>query len=164
MLIRQNKYTNVCFQMLQQPSIRISRLLHFRKGTVGSKYTQLFISFAISFAFHRFQMFNVTRKDSGEFAFFMLQPVAITIEDLISWIFCKCFGSNKSNAGVRYQKILGYAWVFFWFSFCLSLYIKGLRDADIIRDALFENRPFELGFSLGEGLRTSLKAPDSSIG
>ncbi|KAF2095138.1 hypothetical protein NA57DRAFT_79623 [Rhizodiscina lignyota] len=134
-------YHQVMRRMVQQPAVRIAHILRLRKGSVGSRYTQLYASFAISCLFHQFEMFNVTRKDMGEFAFFMSQPVAITAEDIVQWAWRKWQGQNQSKARVRFGKAVGYIWVFLWFSYSLPIYIKGLRDADIIRDALLEAWP-----------------------
>lgn len=139
--------------MVQQPARRITRFLGIRKGTIASGYSQLYISFALSCLFHQFQMFNVTRHDTGEFVFFMTQPVAITVESLIESIWRRCRRS-PSIRGPVYSTgmILGYIWVILWFSWCLPIYVKGLRDADIIRDALLDTRPFNAGAAIGHHL------------
>ncbi|KAF2489059.1 hypothetical protein BU16DRAFT_544479 [Lophium mytilinum] len=151
-------YHQVLRRMLQQPAIRFIRLLRLRKGSLASRYSQLYVSFAISCLFHEFQIFNVTRKDSGELAFFMSQPLAITAEDLVQWAWKKWRGQSPHNGHVRLHKSIGYIWVFLWFSYCLPMYIKSLRDADIIRDVLLEAWPLEKGSSIGLTMATALKA------
>lgn len=131
--------------MLSQPATRIVRALALRKGSLASKYTQLYLTFGISCIFHQFQMFFVTRRDMGEFAFFMLQPVAITAEDLVQWVYRQLRGPSPAGS---FEKLFGYVWVVVWFSFSLHLYIRGLVDAEVIRDWIFGNRLFELGTSL----------------
>jgi len=143
--------------MLQQPAIRTARLLGLRKGGIGSRYTQLYISFAISCLYHEFQIFNVTRRDVGEYAFFMSQPLAIVAEDCIQWIWIKCSGQFQNNVRDRLGTMIGYIWVFLWFSYSLPTYIKGIRDANIISDALLDTYPFDIGSSLGLALLSSLK-------
>lgn len=150
-------YHQVMRRMLTQPAIRITRFLGLRKGSVRSRYTQLYITFAISCMVHQFQMFNVTRKDMGNFAFFMSQPVAITAEDVVQWAWRRWRGERENDANERFEKSIGYTWVFLWFSYCLSIYIKGLRDAHIIRDALLDTEPFKLGSSFGLALLDALK-------
>lgn len=98
-------------------------------------------------------MFNVTRRDMGEFAFFMSQPVAITIEDLVRWVWRNC---GRSGGNGRFEAIVGYIWVFAWFSFSLQLYIKGLMDAEVIRDWILEERPLDMGAALSRMLLEQL--------
>jgi len=143
--------------MLQQPAIRITRFLRLQKGSIGSRYAQLYISFAISCLYHEFQIFNVTRKDVGEFVFFMSQPIAITTEDFVQWIWSKLWLQPQTSSLGRFEKVIGYVWVFLWFSYSLPTYIKGIRDADIIRDVLLETWPFAVGSSLAMDLLKSLK-------
>jgi hypothetical protein len=131
--------------MLSQPAIRIVRLLGLRKGSLASRYTQLYITFGISCIFHQFQMFNVTRRDMGEFAFFMVQPIAITAEDIVQWTWRKLRGPTST---ARFETLVGYAWVLAWFSFSLQLYVKGLVDAEVIRDWAFARTPLDIGASL----------------
>jgi hypothetical protein len=131
--------------MLSQPATRITRLLDLRRGSLASRYTQLYITFGISCLFHQFQMFNVTRRDMGEFAFFMSQPVAITAEDFVQWVWRRLRGSGESG---RCEMIVGYVWVCIWFSLSLQLYIKGLVDAEVIRDWVFGATPMEVGEEL----------------
>lgn len=47
-------------------------------------------------------MFNVARKDMGNFAFFMSQPVAIATEDLVQWIWCKSKSQNEGGGQGRF--------------------------------------------------------------
>ena len=142
--------------MLQQPAIRITRFLRLQKGSIGSRYAQLYISFTISCLYHKFQMFNVTRKDVGEFVFFMSQPVAITTEDFVQRIWSKLWYQPQTSSLRRFEKASGYVWVFLWFSYSLPTYVKGIRDSDIIRDVLLETRPFGIGTSLAMNLLKSL--------
>ncbi|KAF8855219.1 hypothetical protein BDZ45DRAFT_715851 [Acephala macrosclerotiorum] len=133
-------------RMLSQPAIRIAKFLRLRKGTLASKYSQLYISFGISCLFHQFQMFNVTRHDTGEFKFFMSQAVAVTAEDLVMWAWRKLRGRRERKG---WEKNAGYIWVFAWFSYSLQLYIKGLRDNDIMYDIIFGLKPLGVGKELG---------------
>ncbi|KAI9698089.1 MAG: hypothetical protein M1820_007597 [Bogoriella megaspora] len=143
-------YHQVLRRMVSQPAIRTTRFLGLRKGSVASRYTQLYLSFAISCLYHEFEIFSVTRRDMGEFAFFLSQPVAITAEDIVQWIWRKLQPDQEpSPTSVACAKMIGYSWVFAWFSWSLPIYLKGLRDADIIRDAILGSRPFEAMHDMG---------------
>jgi hypothetical protein len=143
--------------MIQQPAIRITRFLGLSKGTIASRYSQLYLTFAMSCLYHEFEIFNVTRHDVGELAFFMSQPVAITAEDFVQSAWRKFRGESQSDGRVRFDKAMGYIWVFLWFSYSLPTYVKGIRDADIIRDAILDTWPFGMGSSLGLALLRLLK-------
>ena len=136
--------------MISQPAVRVVRLLGIPKGSLASRYGQLYISFAVSCLVHEYQMFMVTRRDMGEFMFFMSQPIAITVEDLAEWL-CRrlrprAAGSNRSDpASCTY---VGYVWVFLWFSISLPVYVKGCRDTGIMRDLFLRRWPFDIGVRL----------------
>lgn len=128
--------------MVSQPAMRITRFLGLPKGSVASRLLQLYISFGISCLLHQYQMFNVTRKDMGEFAFFMSQPVAITFEVIAQSIW------RKATRGKDYRRlptIIGYVWVAAWMSWTLPWYVKGFRDAGITTDAISGGAPMEIG-------------------
>jgi hypothetical protein len=94
----------------------------------------------------------VTRRDMGELTFFMSQPAAIAVESLVQW----SFGQVRSRAAgpddnqPALSRYAGYIWVAFWFSVSLPVYVKGCRDAGIIRDAIFGSRPFDAGVRLAD--------------
>lgn len=134
--------------MVSQPALRITRVLGMRKGSLASGLSQLYLAFGVSCIVHQYQMFNVTRRDMGEFAFFMSQPVVITLEGVVMRLWLRY--ARRHQSLVRLETLLGYAWVFFWFSFSLPIYLKGTRDAGIARDAFFKTRPFDFGVSLAE--------------
>ncbi|KAH6613127.1 hypothetical protein C7974DRAFT_405197 [Boeremia exigua] len=132
--------------MVSQPALRITRALGLQKGTIASALSQLFLSFGISCIVHQYQMFNVTRRDMGEFAFFMSQPVAISLEGVGKWLWDR-HGTPRSSTA-RLSTLLGYTWVFLWFSLSLPIYLKGSRDAGIVRDLFFGTTLFDMGGSL----------------
>jgi len=136
--------------MVSQPAARIVRLLGLRKGSLASGLIQLYVPFAISCLVHECQMFMVTRRDMGELVFFMSQPVAITIEGIVQWmaVQVRYRGAGHDNIGPALARYAGYMWVVLWFSFSLPTYVKGCRDAGIVHDAIFGDRPFEAGFRL----------------
>lgn len=94
-------------------------------------------------------MFNVTRKDMGEFAFFMSQPVMITFESGIQAIWLK---AEKAKDYGRLSMMTGYFWVVVWMSNSLPWYVKGFRNAGITDDVIFGSKPFEIGSMLVENI------------
>ncbi|QIW96627.1 hypothetical protein AMS68_002145 [Peltaster fructicola] len=123
-------------RMLSQPALRLTRLLGIRKGSTFSGSAQLFISFGISCFFHQYQMFTTRHSVMHEFSFFMLQPLAITLEDaVLKW---------TGGAGPRSHAI-GYAWIVLWFSISLPIYITDLTATGIVTDWVFGAQPLELG-------------------
>lgn len=134
--------------MVSAPALRITRALGFRRGSLASGLCQVYIAFGFSTLVHQFQMFNVTRRDMGEFAFFMSQPVVISLEGVVIW-FWRRYARPSKNASSA-EVMVGYVWVFLWFSFSLPIYLKGSRDAGIVRDAFFGTAPFDFGNSLAK--------------
>ena len=132
--------------MISQPALRITRLAGLSKGSLGSRYSQLYLSFLVSCVVHEYQMFSVMRRDMGEFVFFMSQPVAITLEDVVRWLWRQSTSTKTPHSShAHLPRLAGYIWVFLWFSLSLPLYVKGCRDAGIVRDVFFGNRPFDAG-------------------
>lgn len=139
--------------MVSAPAIRITRALGFRKGSLASALCQLYIAFGVSTVVHQFQMFNVTRRDVGEFAFFMSQPVVITLEGAVMWLWRRYV--RRSRSIVQVEVLLGYVWVVFWLSFSLPIYLKGSRDSGIVHDAFIGTAPFDFGTLVGKRYQTS---------
>jgi|SRR5690242_5829864 len=133
--------------MVSQPARRIARALGLRKGSLASGLSQLYLAFGVSCIVHQYQMFNVRRQDVGEFAFFMSQPVAITLEGVVMRLWMRYIRPRYQFSKV--EAMLGYTWVFLWFSCTLPIYLKGMRDAGIVRDAFVGTGPFDFGISLG---------------
>ena len=94
----------------------------------------------------------VTRRDMGELTFFMSQPAAIAVESLVQWGFSRVRSrtAGPDNNQPALSMHAGYIWVVFWFSVSLPVYVKGCRDAGIIRDAIFGSRPFDAGVRLAD--------------
>ncbi|KAF3004406.1 hypothetical protein E8E13_010230 [Curvularia kusanoi] len=141
-------YHQTMRQMLSAPAIRITRALGFRKGSLASALCQLYLAFGLSTVVHQFQMFNVTRRDVGEFTFFMSQPVVITLEGAVMWLWRRYVRKSRSVAPV--EIMLGYVWVVLWLSSSLPIYLKGSRDAGIVHDAFIGTAPFDFGIWLGQ--------------
>lgn len=115
--------------MNQQPSIRIARWAGLRKGTLMSRYFQVYLGFFISGLLHAWSTFNATREGGGEMWFFMMQAVAITGEDCVQWAW-RCYtktpASNEPRGIVR---LLGLAWTLWLFSYTLPVWPKSLMRA-----------------------------------
>lgn len=89
------------------------KTLNFTPGTVLSSCTQLYITFFLSALLHVGGDFMVVRYiPTFPFKFFMLQAVAITIEDLVIW----CTKSIRPQLG-RLTKPIGFFWVIAWFTY-----------------------------------------------
>lgn len=94
-------------------------------------------------------MFNVTRRDMGELAFFMSQPVAIVAEDLVCWTWRRTPLSRRS---IYLERVVGYCWTFAWFTFSLHLYISGLVQARVVKDWIFGYEPLKIGADASQQL------------
>jgi hypothetical protein len=147
-------YHQTMRRMVSAPARRITRGLGLQKGSLTSGIAQLFLAFGVSTVVHQYQMFNVTRRDMGEFAFFMSQPVVITLEGVVMWLWRRFVPQSGPRISIL-ELGFGYAWVFLWFSFSLPIYLKGSRDAGIVRDAFFGTTPFSYGGSLFEAILRS---------
>lgn len=136
-------YHQTMRRMVSAPARRITRSHGLRQGKFWSGIAQVFLAFGVSTIVHQYQMFNVTRRDMGEFKFFMSQPVVITFEGIVVRLW-GCVA--RPGAGIKHcEWAMGYVWVFLWFSFSLPIYLKGSRDAGIVRDAFFGTKPYESG-------------------
>jgi hypothetical protein len=96
-------------------------LFSFGKGSFGSKYTQLFTGFGVSAIIHGAANSNCSLSytiHSPDFRFFILQAVAIFIEDHIIK-FARQAGIRDS-AGWRG---IGYIWTVAWLSYTLKDWI-----------------------------------------
>ena len=91
-------------------------------------------------------MFNVSRKDMGEFLFFMSQPVAITFEDWVQHIWRSIVSRERRHE--KFEKAVGWIWTVVWFSFSLHWYIGGLLESGVISDWVFKDDPLVVGASL----------------
>ena len=87
-------------------------------------------------------MFNAIHEDAGEFRFFMVQPLAITFEDLLQWYWQK---SGFSEQRPRMGKAIGYAWTFVWFSYCLPPFVQSQRAVGITKEDFGGDWALKLG-------------------
>ncbi|OAX38573.1 hypothetical protein K503DRAFT_691336, partial [Rhizopogon vinicolor AM-OR11-026] len=97
----------------------------FKRGTLESSYTQLYVAFFLSGLMHTggdIVLSSHTSTVSRSFfsmPFFLLQAFAITLEDMFIWIAGRL--NVKSNLWTR---VLGYVWVAAWFGWCVPEFVK----------------------------------------
>ncbi|KAK7745743.1 hypothetical protein SLS62_009624 [Diatrype stigma] len=126
-------YHQMLRRVLQQPGIRAARFMGFRKGTLASRYLQLYLAFFISFGLHWWAQYTITRRDKGEFAFFMMQPVVITAEDFAQWLWGRTVTDPKRKEGFRsLERFVGYVWTFAAFTATLHPYVQGMTGTGVI--------------------------------
>ncbi|KAI8957042.1 hypothetical protein F5Y11DRAFT_113937 [Daldinia sp. FL1419] len=144
-------YHQLLRRAVQRPGIRLARSLGFRKGSIPSRYIQLYLAFYISFVIHWWQQYVITRGGKGEFAFFMMQPVMITIEDSARWIW-KTIIRPKQREGLSWlESTIGYVWTFASFAFTLTPFVKGMVETGIIGGSPDEAMVMTLGRQRGTG-------------
>lgn len=91
----------------------------FTPGTNLSSYTQLYTAFFVSGLIHLGADYTVMRHLTiFSPRFFLLQAVAITLEDFIQW----CTKSARSKIGWT-SKAVGYLWVIVWFTWSGPLWV-----------------------------------------
>jgi len=90
------------------------KLLRIKRGTLLSKYFQVYVAFFLSALFHHAGALNVPYCESVryQFLFFLLQPVCITIEDI-----AVAFGKKAGIQDSSFTRVLGYLWTFAAISF-----------------------------------------------
>ncbi|KAJ7139583.1 membrane bound O-acyl transferase family-domain-containing protein [Mycena epipterygia] len=106
------------------------RVLRLPPGGKPSAYVQLFTAFALSALVHYgSETLALRHWRGGALTFFMLQPCAIMVEDLL--IFLARRAGFKGGVGAR---VVGYAWTWAWFGLTLPLW-----QMPLVRGGLFEN-------------------------
>jgi hypothetical protein len=83
-----------CFHWLDQkltlPFNLLTKYITIPRGTLVSRYTQLYLAFIATTLLHHSGAMNITSSSSennlNQVAFFMLQPVAITFEDFVIYL------------------------------------------------------------------------------
>ncbi|KAK7017724.1 membrane bound O-acyl transferase family-domain-containing protein [Favolaschia claudopus] len=104
----------------------LARTLGLRKGTNASAYTQLYTAFLLSALLHVLSDYMVHRSlapwASGSLRFFLLQPLAITVEDFVLFVGRKMGLGREGKRDIRLLggwismvRVLGYVWVTGWF-------------------------------------------------
>jgi len=104
-----------------------STALHLPPRTLFTTYFKLFTSFLISGLIHATGDYVLYHNFSqgGALRFFLLQAVAITFEDAVIAIFSRLPLVVGMRGGKSYSasKLLGYIWVFVWFTFSMPIWL-----------------------------------------
>ncbi|XXH02666.1 hypothetical protein Hte_009048 [Hypoxylon texense] len=127
-------YHQILRRPLQQPGIRLARLLGLKKGTLASRYLQLYLAFFLSFGTHWWQSYTIAREGKGEFPFFMLQPVVITAEDFLRWVWRQSVSAERRRRRrlARLELLAGYAWTVAAFTLTLRPVMQGWTGTGLI--------------------------------
>ncbi|KAJ9630282.1 hypothetical protein H2204_008500 [Knufia peltigerae] len=109
----------------------LRRMLGVTKGSIISRYLQLYNAFFLSAVMHHVGSLNNPYSPMAwaQVAFFLMQPVAITFEDLAIYL-----GEQAGLEKNRKIKALGFAWVCLALSYTLryaaaAVYAAGLGTA-----------------------------------
>ncbi|KAI1087688.1 hypothetical protein F5B19DRAFT_60572 [Rostrohypoxylon terebratum] len=139
-------YHQLMRRTFQTPGLRLARFIGFKKGTFGSRYLQLYSTFFISFCIHWFQSFAVSRHDNGELSFFMMQPVIISVEDFLQWIWRKSVDPKRKKDLARVETLVGYVWTIVAFTFTMRYVMRGWVSIGLIGGGgLDEKAALQLG-------------------
>lgn len=87
----------------------------------------------------------ITRGDKGEFAFFMIQPVVITLEDFVQWVWRNAINPKRKQDLLWCELAVGYVWTFTAFAFTLTPFVKGMVATGIIGGSPEEAMAMSLG-------------------
>ena len=103
----------------------ISKQLRLPKNIFTSRF-KLFIAFFLSGLIHHAGEYVINQRWTGHsLKFFLLQAVAITCEDVIIALAGRAGFSSKPN---YFYKILGFVWVFAWFTYSLPIWLDETMD------------------------------------
>ena len=128
---------------ISAPTDFLVNLLRIPRGTLWSRYSQLFLGFFFSSICHHGGGYLVHRNASGMYKMWMSQACIILVEDFVIYLGKKAgFKKNgkppslqKFNAGFAhetgYTQALGTLWSFFWF----SLRWSGVTAANLVLSA-----------------------------
>jgi len=135
----------------------MSTALGFRPGTLGSSYTQLYVTFFLSGLIHTggdiaFSSHSAASPSFYSMPFFLSQAFIITLEEMLIWV--------GRRLGLRYSvwtRVLGYVWVTASFGWCASEYVKGMiRACGGIRDPGVDSNAIMLDSNLVQSVLGSL--------
>lgn len=124
------------------------RVLGAPKGSLVSRYSQVYTSFALSAAIHVVAAVaaDPTRRYSGTCSFFIAQAHGILAEDFAQWAGRK-MGVRKSGL----THLVGAIWVVFWFTWAFPWFAD-----ESIQLGLVARHPEPLPLLLIRGLRAVL--------
>ncbi|KAF9258806.1 hypothetical protein L218DRAFT_827353, partial [Marasmius fiardii PR-910] len=99
-------------------------VLGFKRGSVPYGLIQCYTAFFITGLLHEISD-TMTRQDrtirlGSSLIFFVLQPVGITIESVIVYLYQSRFGGER---GAVWEKMIGFLWVASWLVWCGPIFI-----------------------------------------
>lgn len=107
---------------LNLPFEILKRYIPIRRGTLTSKYLQLYLAFIASACLHHLGAWNSPDSSGAnnwrQATFFLIQPIAISFEDFVIYLGKKA-GIKKSWK----TKLLGRVWTFAWFTYSLRFIV-----------------------------------------
>ena len=107
----------------------IAKQLRLPKNTFTTCF-KLFLAFFLSGFIHQSSEYIIYQKWSGHaLEFFLLQAVAITFEDIIISLAARAGLSSKPNL---FYKLIGFVWIFAWFSYSLPLLLDSMIHAGVM--------------------------------
>ena len=126
-------YSRVWHQMLRKLVIGhadfITNQLRLPKSTFTACF-KLFIAFFISGLIHHSAEYVIYQKWAGHsMQFFLLQAAAITCEDVAIALAARVGFSSRPNF---FFKLVGFVWVFAWFTYSLPLWLDDIVHAGIM--------------------------------
>ncbi|KAF1984761.1 hypothetical protein K402DRAFT_335851 [Aulographum hederae CBS 113979] len=102
----------------------VKTLLQLRPGTFLSRYSQLFLGFAVSGFMHAMAAIYTAGYECGEMRFFLSQALAIMVEDhVIEFGKYLGLGTGKGRWERRIWAVVGWVWTVAWFSWSLRDWI-----------------------------------------
>ncbi|EXJ68268.1 uncharacterized protein A1O5_08883 [Cladophialophora psammophila CBS 110553] len=115
-------------RMFESANSALLRLLRVKKGTLVSRYVQLYNAFLVSALIHHAGALNCPSSSFAwcQFYFFMIQPVAITFEDLAIYL-----GKKTGLKDTWKTRAVGYVWVVCFLSYSLRYAAKGILAAGL---------------------------------
>ncbi|KAH7403741.1 hypothetical protein BKA64DRAFT_459639 [Cadophora sp. MPI-SDFR-AT-0126] len=98
----------------------VKQLFGLKKGSFGSRYSQIWIAFLISTSTHHAGAVVGLFDDGGfyQMLYFMMQPVGIMVEDLVIYL-----GKKMGWEERVWAKRVGFLWVIVWFSWSLRFIV-----------------------------------------
>ncbi|KAI5867629.1 membrane bound O-acyl transferase family-domain-containing protein [Durotheca rogersii] len=148
-------YHQLLRRTFQEPGIRLARGLGLRKGTLGSRYVQLYVAFLLSLAVHWWQAFAVARRGGDELAFFATQPLVITVEDGARWAWGRAVPPGRRGPRLRrLERAAGYAWTVAAFTLTARPLMRAWVRLGVVGNAGPEERlALRCGRAAAEALR-----------
>lgn len=157
-LLQNNLTESLTSQIFTSASDTLLETLCVPRHTFASRYIQLFTAFVLSALLHELAALLSCRADCGELRFFVSQAIAIFVEDQVvdlgEHLLARAHfaADEKSDSPVTgglsldtkaerqwYWRVLGFFWVFTWFSYSLRLYIdKQVRHGFYVPETGFE--------------------------